>query len=538
MINYKGIRRLLYIFLVPIVLAFAFEVLTIDIHISRFYNFLENIFFAIILAITSLLFNNYKKKFYFLLVSLLLNNVFLVFETLYYYLFKGTLNASVFFVIFETNFNETNEFLSLHLDRNILIFVLMICVITAYSLIKLKAIMSVNSIIIKNKLIIVGMVVLISSFLKFSKLIIFNVPYLLVKTPVSYIQEMNKYKIYGKEHKMGEFTNIEHNNLSKGKELYVIVVGESTNKKHFNLYHNYYRETTPQLNTIKDDLYVFDNVISPHTYSIGSLTKVLTLGNYENKDKIYGGSIIQLFNQANFKTYWISNQRPVGMMDTQITKIGMGASKSVFLNTNHAKETTAFDIDLVNSLSQIFEEDGDKKVIFLHMLGTHLNYKNRYPKNEAYFKDIPITNFKNKKAYEIINSYDNAIRYNDKLLKNIIDITEQQNAISYVLYFSDHGQEVFDEIDFAGHTIDEQITRNMYEIPMFLWLSKKYKAISPRDFNLSTKYMTDDLFHSIADISNIKSNETDFTRSIFNKNFKERKRIIKDTINYDTYFKK
>jgi heptose-I-phosphate ethanolaminephosphotransferase len=52
------------------------------------------------------------------------------------------------------------------------------------------------------------------------------------------------------------------------------------------------------------------------------------------------------------------------------------------------------------------------------------------------------------------------------------------------------------------------------------------------------KYMIDDLIYSAADLLDIEAMEIDYSRSIFNINFKERKRIIKDTINYDTYFKK
>lgn len=49
--------------------------------------------------------------------------------------------------------------------------------------------------------------------------------------------------------------------------------------------------------------------------------------------------------------------------------------------------------------------------------------------------------------------------------------------------------------------------------------------------------MLDDVFHSIADLLNIRALEVDTTRSIFNLSFKERKRIIKDTLDYDVFFK-
>ena len=49
--------------------------------------------------------------------------------------------------------------------------------------------------------------------------------------------------------------------------------------------------------------------------------------------------------------------------------------------------------------------------------------------------------------------------------------------------------------------------------------------------------MIDDLFHSVADLLDVSSQEIDSTRSIFNKNFKARKRIILDSVDYDIFFK-
>jgi heptose-I-phosphate ethanolaminephosphotransferase len=78
----------------------------------------------------------------------------------------------------------------------------------------------------------------------------------------------------------------------------------------------------------------------------------------------------------------------------------------------------------------------------------------------------------------------------------------------------------------------------MYDIPFLLWQSEKYKQEEKIAFFPDRKYMIDDLFYSVADLLSISSNETDSTRSIFNRYFKERKRIIKDTIDYDTFFEK
>ncbi|MBR7514039.1 sulfatase-like hydrolase/transferase, partial [Mycobacterium tuberculosis] len=42
----------------------------------------------------------------------------------------------------------------------------------------------------------------------------------------------------------------------------VLVIGESTNRQRMSLY-GYGRETTPELDKLKDQLAVFDNVITP-----------------------------------------------------------------------------------------------------------------------------------------------------------------------------------------------------------------------------------------------------------------------------------
>ena len=69
--------------------------------------------------------------------------------------------------------------------------------------------------------------------------------------------------------------------------------------------------------------------LQPQTFHILSLVKALTIKKGDN----YVGNIIQLFKQAGNKTYWLSNQPPIGMYETLVTKIALSASKPLFLNT-------------------------------------------------------------------------------------------------------------------------------------------------------------------------------------------------------------
>ncbi|PKQ43552.1 sulfatase-like hydrolase/transferase [Confluentibacter flavum] len=522
------------VFLLPIITFFLFELFLKSITIERTYNLIENGLFACLIIILSFLINSLAFKKFFLKMGFIIFNLCLFFETFYYYHFESIFSASAIFVILETNSIETREFLTSYVTKTILFLFGLSIFIIIYGL-KIIDKSICQSIIKKGHKLNYLLIFLILVFLKITNLIVYNVPYLAIKTPITYCQETNKLKIYGEDNQLGSFTNVKHAKSKDKKELYIIVIGESASKAHFQLY-NYYRKTTPLLNNIKDELIVLNDVISPHAYTIGSLTKGLTLGNVENPEGKYQGSIIQLLNQAGFRTYWISNQRPVGVSDTQVTQIAKGASKSVFLNIKHTSEKTPYDEVLLPELNKIVQEEGDKKVVFLHMIGEHFFYEKRYPPEFDYFKDKPNTKFKRDDVYKTINAYDNAIRYTDSILGEVIKTARKQNSDSFVMYFSDHGQEVYDEIDFFGQTVDQRVTKNMYEIPMLLWMSDSYKLKNQIALNLNNKYMADDVIHSIADLCNVTSNEIDSTRSIFNEHFKERKRIIKNHIDFDTSF--
>ncbi len=524
------------IFLLPIIIFFLFELILKKIGINRVYNVIENVIFALIILIISAFFVNVILKKVYLRISYFVFTFCLFFETIYYYNFDAIFSSSSIFVLFETNASEAKEFFLSYLNIYNLIAIFLWIAVMYIGIFKITVSEHKRPVKLHNKIKWIFVVVLFLAFLKLTKFIVYNVPYLLIKTSAVYYQENQLLKVYGEENPVGNFLNVRRKNNLAEKELYIIVIGESISNDHFQLSSDYYRETTPLLNKIKNDLTVCTDVISPHAFTIGSLTKGFTLGNIENPQGKYEGSIIQLLNQADFKTYWISNQRPVGVSDTQITKIGKGAKTCTFLNIKHTSEKTPFDQVLVDELNKVVKEQGNKKVIFLHTIGAHINYEKRYPKSFNYFKDVPVTKYKRKNVYNTINSFDNVIRYTDYILYEIIETVKKQGGSSFVLYFSDHGQEVYDEIDFFGQSVDKMVTKNMYEIPLFLWQSEEHKKAKLIKNEINYKYMTDDLIHSIADLCFVHSKEIDTSRSIFNEAFKERKRIIKGNVDFDSDF--
>ena len=176
-----------------------------------------------------------------------------------------------------------------------------------------------------------------------------------------------------------------------------------------------------------------------------------------------------------------------------------------------------------------------KKLIIIHLMGTHLSYANRYPEAFNKFNDVPFSNYKSEETTKIINYYDNAVLYSDFVISQIIQKTKALNQKSFVLYFSDHGEELFKDYNIAGHNEDIS-TKDMYDVPFFLWQSDLFKQDKQLTNAVDRPYMLDDLFHSLADLLEISAQEVDFERSVFSSKFKNRKRIILEDLEYDTYF--
>ncbi|MFK5982915.1 MAG: sulfatase-like hydrolase/transferase [Flavobacteriaceae bacterium] len=319
-------------------------------------------------------------------------------------------------------------------------------------------------------------------------------------------------------------------------QTYVVVVGESTSSWHMQLY-GYGRKTNPQLTEIRKELFVFKDVITPNVHTITAIEKILTLSDAKNVNKKNNGSVIQLANQAGFKTYWISNQKPVGYYESIPTLIGSAATSKQFIATDNYNYDI-YDESLLPYIEKALDEKQSKKVIFIQLIGTHVSYHKRYPEKYNVFKDEFIDpKFKNKNSIKFVNTYDNAVLYNDYIVRSIIEKVRKKDINSYVLYFSDHGDEVFDTMDFIGHN-EYHGTKPMYEVPFVLWVSDKYKKNNPSFLNINSmldrRYSLENFIHSFSDLSLIKFDSLNLSKSVFNSNFIYQPRIIKKNQNYDS----
>jgi len=487
------------------------------------------------------------------------------FEVAYVSIYKERITPSTAFILIETNSSETSEYLKEYFNTEIFIWLLILLIPSVFILIGVnkaiqqytlkssfkaifndfrKLVLFIESLWVRTqntvwKKVVLGLVLFVIGISLYfnANHHKYHAVFQIFNGYERYKIEVEKYKNFFAASKKSKQLKTVVKKEDDLKETIIIVIGESTTKHHLGIY-GYHRNTTPNLAKLRNELLVFNDVISPHTHTIPSLEKVLTFATTANPEAKEYGSLIQLVKTAGYKTYWISNQIPVGINETMVSIVAKAADYSYFTNLGGEQELRSLDERVLPIVAKSLKTKDTKKVLFVHLLGTHTQYKNRYPENFNQFKDTPSTPFGTQQAFDAINQYDNAVLYNDFVISEIISLLKANatpNEKQQMIYLSDHGEDVYQTVDFNGHS--EAIgSYPMFEIPFVFWSNQKSELEKYRSFT-DRKYMVDDFIYSVADILSITFEGMQSENSIFSPNFQSKQRIVKQHIDFDVEIK-
>ncbi|XVN20853.1 sulfatase-like hydrolase/transferase [Pseudomonas corrugata] len=129
------------------------------------------------------------------------------------------------------------------------------------------------------------------------------------------------------------------------------------------------------------------------------------------------------------------------------------------------------------------------------------------------------------------NSYDNAVLYNDFVVSSLIKDYAKSNPNGFLLYLSDHGEDVFDSADHATLGRNEgKPTAPMYTIPFMAWASPQWRETHDWNFagDLSRPYSSSQLIHTWADLAGLSFDELDRSKSLVSTDFQARPLLIGD----------
>ena len=97
-------------------------------------------------------------------------------------------------------------------------------------------------------------------------------------------------------------------------------------------------------------------------------------------------------------------------------------------------------------------------LILFHLIGQHVNYRDRYPQERKKFVAERYERLRpelTQKQRMILADYDNAVRYNDSIVDQIFRRFTNKDAI--VIYMPDHGEECYEAASSAA-TIRHRLT--------------------------------------------------------------------------------
>ncbi|RLA62524.1 MAG: hypothetical protein DRQ78_07975, partial [Epsilonproteobacteria bacterium] len=309
----------------------------------------------------------------------------------------------------------------------------------------------------------------------------FRVSELIVKSFVNYKKELALFK---KAHADRKTNKIQFQARKEAQgETYVVIIGESLTRYHMGVY-GYMRDTTPLLSKMakKRELIVFDNAYSNHTVTTHTLSFALTEANQYNAKKYYDSlSIVEILKKADIESYWITAQPTHGAFQNLISVIA--GESNHFVPVDFKDAAKGLDGSLIKKVKKaLIRKTNKNKVIFVHLLGSHYKYRERYPhdKFSVFNKPLLKAEFGNK-AYKNskINHYDNSVVYNDYVVSSIIEALKNIKGIAGLLYVSDHAEEV---IHNKSHN-PTLFTFAMTQIPLLGWFSEEYKNHYPDKYN-------------------------------------------------------
>ncbi|MBI3713687.1 MAG: sulfatase-like hydrolase/transferase [Burkholderiales bacterium] len=322
----------------------------------------------------------------------------------------------------------------------------------------------------------------------------------------------------------------------------ILVLGESSRYDRWGL-NGYERDTTPHLKQ-ESHLVSFTDMVTAVAATRLSVPLIMTRkpATQSLKPGFSEKSLISAYKEAGFYTYWLSNQMSFGQFDTPSSVIAKEADQTSFFNLGGFTNGSSLDEILLPAIEKAANDGHKKKLIVIHSLGNHWNYSHRYPKEYDRWKPSlfgivkpAYTNLKNKEALN--NSYDNSILYTDWFLGQIIEQLKKRAESTALFYVSDHGQTLYDgscNLAFHGHN-----TQYEFHIPAFVWYSNVYAQRYPEKIaalrqNQNRALSTENVFHSMLDMVNIRYPDEHLERSVFSPLWRYSTRYV-DSYGWSNY---
>ncbi|ELC9521585.1 phosphoethanolamine--lipid A transferase [Vibrio alginolyticus] len=304
--------------------------------------------------------------------------------------------------------------------------------------------------------------------------------------------------------------------------LLVFVVGETARTQNYQL-NGYTRETNPY--TSKLDVISFQDVASCGTataVSVPCMFSQLTRNEFERTKADNQDNALDIMLRAGVDLIWKENDGGDKEVAHKIKKIEVDR-KQVSPMCNGQ---TCYDMALLDHFDQEVADMHGNRVVAMHLIGSHgPTYFQRYPRDNAFFKpDCSRADIENCSIEQIVNTYDNTIRYTDLVLaetiKKLKALESEYNTA--LIYISDHGESLGENGLFL-HGMPYGLAPDFQKrVPLIMWLSSGFKQAKQINTDCLYKqaqnagqYSHDNVFHSLLGIMDVQTQAYDSKLDIF-----------------------
>lgn len=302
-------------------------------------------------------------------------------------------------------------------------------------------------------------------------------------------------------------------------EVYVFVLGETSRAYSWALY-GYDRDTNPRLCARQSELVVFRDVTTQSNTTYKSVPILLSPADAEASHRLPEvRGILSALRQAGFYTIYISNQ-PANrsFLDFFAYEADEHYRIRDLIRQGQSlmEREPIYDTDMLPYLDEALKavRQGARRKLFviLHAYGAHWSYRDRYPESARYFSPDDALGANALERPKLINAYDNAIRYTDHLLTEIIDRLDSLPATTAMYYTADHGEDVFDDDRERILHSSPSVSYYQLHVPSVLWMSDRFVrmdsvASAAARANADAPATSRSCFHTLLSMAGVRTHE-------------------------------
>lgn len=305
--------------------------------------------------------------------------------------------------------------------------------------------------------------------------------------------------------------------------LMFLVVGETARSQNYSL--NGYKQQTNSFTEQEPSLVSFKDVRSCGTataVSVPCMFSNLTRKEYDETVAKSRDGLLDVLQHAGVSVLWKENDGGCKGVCKNVPTIEIEPKQF----PAYCQGDSCYDEVLLQGLDkQIADMKSGNKLVAFHLMGSHgPTYYRRYPATDRIFlPDCPRSDIENCTNEELVNTYDNTIRYTDKVLSELIaklKALESQYNVGLV-YLSDHGESLGAMGLYLHGTPYKFAPDDQTRVPLLTWFSPQLQQDRALDQDClrqeaaSKRFSHDNLFHSMLGIMDVQTRVYDGALDMF-----------------------